>query len=150
MLRKCIDAAPCRYYQTVKEFLASASTPEPDLANQKQDCKNNTVADEGTAHDEVRQALTQVIPLTEPQGCNAPEQHLHPADYRQYFPNCSVPHDGVSTYSNMYPFLQMQLQIDAEYALDEEHEHQERCERSVDVMGKLATTVGMAEEVADY
>ena len=50
----------------------------------------------------------------------------------------------------MYPFLQMQLQVDAEYDLDDEHEHQEGCERSVDVMGELATTVGMAKKVADY
>ena len=44
----------------------------------------------------------------------------------------------------------MQLQVDAKYDLEDEHEHQDWCERSVDVMGELATTVGVAEEVADY
>lgn len=58
VLRKCIDAAPCCYYQTVKEFLASAGPPEPHLTNQQQDCENNAVADEGAAHNEVGQALT--------------------------------------------------------------------------------------------
>lgn len=91
-----------------------------------------------------------MVPLTESQGRNAPEQHLHPADYRQCFPYYSMPYDRVATYPSMYPFLQMQLQVDAEYDLDNEHEHQEWCERSVDVMGELATTVRMAKEVADY
>lgn len=50
----------------------------------------------------------------------------------------------------MYALFQMQFQVKAEYDLDDKHEHQEWCERSVDIMGELATTVGMAQEVADY
>ena len=44
----------------------------------------------------------------------------------------------------------MQLQVDAEYDLDDEHEHQKWRKRRVDVMGKLTTTVGVTKEVSDY
>ena len=44
----------------------------------------------------------------------------------------------------------MQPQVNAEYDLDDEHEHQEWCKRGVNIMGKLATTVGMAQKVTNY
>ena len=60
-----------------------------------------------------------------------------------------MPDDSVAAYPSMYTFLQMQLQVDAEYDLHDEHEHQEWCEGSVYIMGELATTMAVSKEVAD-
>lgn len=91
-----------------------------------------------------------MVSLTETQRCDAAEQHLYPAHYRQCLSNCSMSHDCIPPYPSMYALFQVQFQVNSKYYLDDEHKHQERSERSVNVMSELATTMGMTEEVADY
>lgn len=118
MFGESIHAAPCRNQETVKEFLAAPCTLEPNLPDEKDDCKDDAVTDKGATHDEMCKALAEVVFPTEPQSSNASEEHLYPARYRHGFSKDPVRVYGIPTQASMNPLFQMQLQIDAEDNLD--------------------------------
>lgn len=66
MFGESIDAPPCRNQETVEEFLAAPGAFQPNLSDEEDDCQDNSIADEGTTHDEVRKALPEVILPAEP------------------------------------------------------------------------------------
>lgn len=76
---KGINAAPRGDNQRVEEFLAPARAAQPVLAHQQQNRQDNTISDERTAHDEMRQTLSHMVALAEAQSRNTTEQHLRPA-----------------------------------------------------------------------
>ena len=93
MFRKSVDAAPERDDGAVVEFLGFASSVEPALADQKQDCEYRSVGHEGRTHDEMRETLPQMITATESQCCDTPKEKLHPAKHGKGFPKEAVSED---------------------------------------------------------
>ena len=85
MFRKRVDASPERDYQTVEELLTPARPPQPHLSNKQQDCEDDSVCNEGAAHDEVSQTLSQMIASAEALRSDATKQHLHPCHNWQCF-----------------------------------------------------------------
>ena len=55
----------------------------------------------------------------------------------------------VSPYASVDALFEVQLQVDSECDLGEEHEHEGRGEGGVDVGCELAAAVSVAEEVSD-
>lgn len=82
VLGESIDTTPSGDDQRVEELLAPARPTQPVLPNQQENRQANAVPDERTAHDEMRQALSKVIILTETQGRNTTEEHLRPTEDR--------------------------------------------------------------------
>ncbi|KAL8908499.1 MAG: hypothetical protein Q9171_005417, partial [Xanthocarpia ochracea] len=113
-----VDAAPGGDEEGVEEFLRASCAFGPGLADEEED------------------------------GCDAPEEHLHPTYHWHYFSDDSVGYDRISAYAGVDPLFEMEFEVDAEYDLDEEEEHEESSEGGMDVGSELATAVGMTEEVA--
>lgn len=65
VLSKGVDAAPEGNDKAVPEFLAAACTRKPSLAAKEEKGKDDAVADERRTHDKMRQALPEVVALTE-------------------------------------------------------------------------------------
>lgn len=97
----------------------------------------------------MRKALAQVIPPAEPQSRDAPEKHLHPAHYRHRFPHDAVGEHHVSPYASVDALFEVQLEVDSECYLGDQHEHDGRGEGGVDVGCELAAAVSVTEEVSD-
>ena len=57
VLGEGVDAAPSGDDEGVEELLTTAGAPKPELADEQEDGKDDAVADEGAAHDEMRKAL---------------------------------------------------------------------------------------------
>ena len=60
-----------------------------------------------------------MISPAEPQHRDAPEQHLHPADYRHRFPHDAVGEHHVSPYASVDTFFEVQPEVDSECELGE-------------------------------
>ena len=105
MLGKGIDTTPSGNEQAVEEFLTSSRSLQPDLPYQEEDSEDDSVANERTTHDEMRQTLTQMITAAESQRRNASKQHLHPASDGHCLPHHSVHHDRVPPYPGMDSFF---------------------------------------------
>ena len=73
VLGEGVDAAPGGDDGAVKELLAAAGAAEPDLADEQDDGQEDAVGDEGAAHDEVGQALAEVVALAEAERGDAAE-----------------------------------------------------------------------------
>lgn len=97
----------------------------------------------------MRQALPQMISLTEPQCRDATEQHLHPRRHGQRFTNNAVHDDEYAARFAEEAALEVELEIDAEDDLGEEEEAEVGREGGVDVVCELAAFVFVAEGVAD-
>lgn len=143
-----VDAAPDGNDERVEELLASSCFAQPELTHQEQNGQHDTIGDESASHDEVRQALTQMVATTESERRQPSKNHLYPADHRHHLSDNSMEQHGIRSDFVLIGLLQVQLQVDAETDLDDEHQHQRRSERGVDILGELATFVRMAEEVA--
>ena len=149
VFRERVHAAPCGDQQRIEELLAPPRACEPPLTDQKQDREDDSVADEGAAHDEMRQALAQMIPPAEPQSRDTPEQHLHPAHDRHRFPHDPVGEHHIAPYASVDALLEVQLEVNSECDLGYQHEHEGRGEGGVDVGCELAATVSVTEEISD-
>lgn len=149
MLRKSVDAAPGRDDSRIEELLAPAGAPQPVLAHQQEDGEQDAVRDERAAHDEVRQALPQVITPAEPLRGDAAKEHLYPADHRHRLPEKAVRQNKISPHPPVDASLQMQLQIHAQPDLHDHHKHQRVGKHCVNVLGELSPLVRMAEEIRE-
>lgn len=78
VLGEGVDAAPGGDDGAVEEFLATAGAAQPDLADQEDDGQENAVGDEGAAHDEMGQALAEMVALAEAKSGDSAEEHLYP------------------------------------------------------------------------
>lgn len=149
VLRKGINTAPKRNDQRVEELLAATGATQPELANEQEDREQDTVGDKRAAHDKVSQALAEMVLPTETQGRNAAEEHLRPAHDGHRLAEYAVGDDEDPANAAMDSLCEMQLQVQAEHDLDHHHEHQDVCERRVDVLGESPALMGVAEEVGD-
>lgn len=150
MLRKGIDTTPKRNDQGIVELLTATGAPEPELTDEKKDREQDAVRDKGTAHDKVSQALAEMILPAEAQGCNPTEEHLRPAHEGHRLAEDAVGNDEDSANATMDSLGEMQLQIRSKHDLHHHHEHQEVCERRVDVLGEFPALMGVSEEVGYY
>ena len=119
VFRERVHAAPGGDQQRIEELLTPPRPREPPLTDQQQNREDDPVPDEGAAHDEMRQALAQMIPPAEPQSRDPPEQHLHPADYGHRFPHDPVGEHHVSPYASVDALFKVQLEVDSERDLGE-------------------------------
>lgn len=62
-----------------------------------------------------------MIAPAEPQRCDAPEQHLYPADYRHGFPDYTMCEDCVAPYAPVDPLFEVELEVYPEHDLGDEH-----------------------------
>jgi hypothetical protein len=149
VLGEGVDAAPSSDHERVEEFLAPSGTPQPNLSNQEQDDKHDSVGDKGAAHDEMSQTLSGVVGPAESKRCDAAKDKLHPGNNRHCLANKSVCPDYDPPYLCVDALLEVELQIDAHGDLRNQHEHDVGHELSVEVVGKLPALVLMAEEVSN-
>lgn len=150
MFRESVDASPGSDNERVEELLASTSAAQPVLTDEQQDSQKDTVGDEGTAHNEMRQALSQMVLTAESQGRDATEQHLHPTDNRHHLPHHSVSDNNIPTDPSMDSLGEMQLEIYAQHDLENEHQHQRVGKRGVDVLGETSALMGVAHKVGQH
>lgn len=80
VLGKGVDASPCGNDRAVEELLRASGPSEPNLAHDQKEGEDDTVGNEETAHDEVSQALSETVALTESKSRDATEQHLNPGE----------------------------------------------------------------------
>lgn len=78
MLSEGVDATPSSNDSAVKELLRSSAPLQPNLTNKQNDSQHDSVANESAAHDEMCQALSEVVALAEAQGRDATEYDLRP------------------------------------------------------------------------
>jgi hypothetical protein len=114
MLRESINTPPRRNDNRVKEFLASSRPLQPQLPDKQQHRQHNPIPNKCTPHNEMRQALPQMIVSTEPQCRDPAKQHLHPRGHRQRFPKDTVRRYEVGAYASENAALEVQAQVDAE------------------------------------
>jgi hypothetical protein len=93
MLRKRIDTTPGSDDQGIEKFLTPAGAAQPILSNEEEDGKQDTVRDEGAAHNEVGQALSEMVITAEAQRSNTSKEHLHPTDNRHRLSENAVQND---------------------------------------------------------
>ena len=123
MLRKCVDAAPCRNNERVEEFLTPSSTPEPKLPNEQEDGQKDTISDEGATHDKVSQTLSNMIASTESQCRNSSKYHLNPSGNRHQLSSDAVGLDNNLPYPAVDPFLKVEFQIYTHDDLNYQYKH---------------------------
>ncbi len=76
MLCKRVDTSPSSNHRAIKELLAPPCPPQPGLAHQQHEQHDYAVADKGAAHDEVREALPEMVVTAKTERCDAAEEHL--------------------------------------------------------------------------
>lgn len=53
------------------------------LSNKHHDSKDDTIANEGTSHDEMSSTLTEMITSAEAERSDSPKEHLYPRSHRE-------------------------------------------------------------------
>lgn len=150
VLSEGVDAAPSRNHERIEELLAAAGPLQPHLSHEQQDDKDDSIGDEGAAHDEMGKTLAGVISPAESKCGDASKEELHPGYNRQCLSHHSVSNDNHPANLAVYALLEMELQVDAHDDLCDQHEHDDRDELGVDVVfGELPALVFMAQEVAN-
>ena len=97
----------------------------------------------------MRQALPEMVIVTEAQSGDAAEQHLNPADQRHRLAHHPMTDDNERADAAMKALGEMQLEVHTEYDLQEQHEHEGIRKGGMDVSGKLPALMGMAQEIGD-
>lgn len=146
---KGVDAPPGRDDQGVEEFLTPTRATQPVLADEEENGEEDSVRDEGTAHDEVGQALSHVVILAETQRRDPPKHHLDPSDQRHRLPEYPVCNDKHAADASVDAFRDVQFEVEAEDDLHDHHEHQDVRERVMGVLAELAAFMGVTEEIGD-
>jgi hypothetical protein len=149
VLGEGVDAAPGGDDDAVEELLAAARAREPALAREHGDDQNQAVADEGGAHDEVREALAQVVAAAEALRSDAAEQHLRPGRDGEQLADGAVQAQGEPADAAVDAALPVELEVDAEEDLGCEQRVEDWGEGAVGVGRELAALVRVAEEVAE-
>lgn len=149
VLGEGVDTAPGGNDRGVKELLATASATEPVLSNQQQNCQQDTVGDESTAHDEMRRALPEVITLTESERRDSTKQNLHPADDGHRLSENAVSQNKDPSDACLAGLLEVELQVETQGDLDDQEQHEPVGKGVVGIWAELAAFVGVTEEVGD-
>ena len=149
VLGEGIDAAPRGDHRAVEELLAAPRAAQPRLPDEEHDHHEGTVGNKRRPHDEVREALPEMVIATIPQRGNATEQHLHPGGDGHGLAEDAVGEDRAAAQPAVDALLEVQLEVHAEHGLHEQHEHEPVGELGVHVRGELAALVRVAHEVAD-
>ena len=146
VLGEGVDAPPRRDDGAVKELLAAPGAAEPELADEQQDRQHDAVRDEGAAHDEVCQALAEVVALAEAQRGNPAKHHLDPRKEGEGLAVDAVQlaHDGPD--ARVDALLEVKLEVQTENDLGDHEDENRDAEARVDVMGdELAPLVQVTE-----
>lgn len=149
MLGESVDASPSRNHDRVEELLAPSGALQPRLPDQEQNGHNNSIANECAAHDEVRQTLAHVVTAAKSERSDAAEQHLGPGGNGNELAHDAVSGDNESPDLALDSLLEVELKVDAEDSLSEDHPHQPWGEAAVYTWRKLTTLVLMSEHVSD-
>jgi hypothetical protein len=150
MLSKGVDTAPDGNDQRVEEFLASSRPFQPELADQQQDGQEDTVGDEGAAHNEVCRTLAGMVSETESECCYASKNELYPDQDGHGLSNNTMRQHNPSSYLSMYAFLHVKFQVYSHDNLADEGQHHDRDELGVHVRRKLAAFMLVSKEVSHY
>lgn len=140
-----IDTTPCSNDHAVVELLRTAGATQPDLTNEKEDGVDDSVGDEGRAHDEVSCTLAGMVALTEAQGSDSAKEHLHPCSQRDDLAEYTVCRNNPLPNLAVEAALKMEPEVDAHGGLGEDHHHQPGGVLRVYVLAELATFVSVAE-----
>jgi hypothetical protein len=90
------------------------------------------------------QTLASVIGSTESEGSDPSEYKLNPGHDRQCLSYYTMCLDHNPPNLAMYSFLKVELEVDTHDDLDDQHEHDDRDESGVDVLGELSALMFMA------
>lgn len=145
MFGESIDTSPRSNDHTVVELLRTAGATQPNLTYEKEDGVDDSVGDEGRAHDEVSCTLTGMVALTEAQGSDSAKEHLHPCSQRDDLAEYTVCRNNPLPNLAVEAALKMEPEVDAHGGLGENHHHQPGGVLRVYVLAKLATFVSVAE-----
>jgi hypothetical protein len=104
------------------------------LSDEHKDCKDDSVSNEGAAHDEMGEALSKVVFSAVTQSSNSSKEHLYPSHYGHSLPNDSVAMDCNLSNLSVESLCDVELQVDAEGDLYDEHDHEDVGEGGVDVL----------------
>lgn len=85
VLGEGVDAAPRGDDGAVEELWGAARAEDPLLPDEEEDEQQDPVPDERGPHDEVREALPEVVVSAEAERGDPAEEHLHPAHDRHDF-----------------------------------------------------------------
>lgn len=124
MLSKSVNTAPGGNDERVEEFLAPAGATQPVLTDQEEDGQQDSVSDKRTSHNEMCEALAEMVAATETQSSDATKEHLHPADHRHQLADDTVTDDDESTDPAMNTLGEMKLEIDTQDNLENHHKHE--------------------------
>jgi len=133
VLGKGVDAAPGGNNDAVKELLTPSRPAQPDLSNKQENGQDHTVPNESAAHDEVGQALAQVVALAEAQSRDATKDHLCPGDDRECLAVDAMQDAHGGSDAAVNALLEVKLEVDAQ---DDLGNHVEE-----DKVGKLCVYV---------
>lgn len=150
VLGEGVDAAPGGNDDAVEELLGATGATQPQLADQQGQGHEDTVGDESAAHDEVGQALAEVVALAETLGGDATEQQLDPGDDGENLAADAVYAANPGANTGVETPLKMQLEVNADGDLADHVEKNPIAKVGVDVVGaELAAFVHVAEGVAE-
>ena len=120
VLGEGVDAAPDGNNGAVEELLRATGAADPNLSCEKNNGEENTVGDEGAAHDEVGSALAQVIALAEAERRDATKYHLDPGEQRHGLANDGVEWANQKTDAAVDAALPVALEVQTEHNLGDE------------------------------
>jgi hypothetical protein len=120
---KGIHAAPRADDDTIIKFLGAAAATDPNLADGEDDCQDDAVRYEGTAHDEVRGTLSYMLALAEAESRDAPENHLRPGKNGECLSEDTMCGADHSSNTSVDAFLEVQLEVDAHADLGCKYKH---------------------------
>lgn len=149
VLGKGIDHTPRSNDSTVEELLRATRPLDPDLTNDQDESKDNTIGNKGASHDEVGSTLTDVLALAEAERGDASKDQLGPDKNGKSLANNTVAKLHNAANLAIDALFQMQPQVYSHDDLAEQHEHERRSKFRVDVgVQEFATTVHVTESVA--
>ena len=150
VLSEGVDATPGGDDGAVEELLAAAGSAEPQLADQQENGQEHAVGDESAAHNEMRQALPQMVPLAEAQCGDAAKDHLHPCVYREGLAVDAVQDSEDGSDATVDALLEVQLQVDTQYDLRDHEKEEGSGGLCVDVLRvELPALMEVAESVTE-
>jgi hypothetical protein len=144
-----VDTSPGSNKCRVKELLRSTGTLQPELPGQHKDREDDTITNEGATHNEMSQALPEMVVSAISHGCYASKKHLCPTNDWKKLSQYSVRGHKVTACAPEHTLFQVELEIYAKNDLGCKHEAQSTGEPGVDIGCELAALVFMAKEVRD-
>lgn len=150
VLGEGVDAAPGGDDEAVEELGRAAGPAQPQLADQQQDRQQHAVGDEGAAHDEVGQALAEVVALAEAEQRDGAEEHVGPRQDGEGLAVEAVQQAHGRAHARVPAPVEVQAQVQAQDQLGAQEHEDGGAEAAVHVAGREgAPAVQVAEGDAD-